>query len=55
MTEPGFMSSTMSLVHSVGAFLPGMSAVVMTISTLGASARNSAISASMNSLLITLA
>ena len=55
MTEPGFISSTMSVSHSFGAGLPGISAVVMTMSTSFACARNSAYSASMNSLLISFA
>ena len=40
MTEPVFIAATMSFVHSTGASRPGMSAVVMTMSISGASARN---------------
>ena len=49
------MASTMSFSHSLGAGLPGISAVVMTMSTSLACSRKRAISASMNSLLIVLA
>ena len=55
MTLPSFIDSTMSAVISFGAGLPGISAVVMMMSTSLACSANSAISASMNSLLITLA
>ncbi len=54
-TEPGFIDSTMSVSQSLGAGLPGISAVVMTMFTSFAWARNSAISASMNSFDISLA
>ena len=49
MTEPGFIASTMSLVHSTGASRPGISAVVMTMSICGASSRNFFSCASRNS------
>ena len=39
-TEPGFMAATMSAVHSSGAGRFGISAVVITMSTSGASSRN---------------
>ncbi|MNP34695.1 hypothetical protein D3C76_1279960 [compost metagenome] len=55
MTEPGFMLSTISLVISLGAGLPGIRAVVMMMSTSLACWANSSISALMNSSLITLA
>ena len=45
----------MSAVMSFGAGLPGISAVVMTMSTSFACAGNSAISASMNAWLISFA
>ena len=40
ITEPGFIAATMSSVHSSGAGRFGISAVVITISTAGASSRN---------------
>lgn len=43
VTEPGFMDSIMSRVISSGAFLPGMRAVVMMMSTSLACCLNSAI------------
>ncbi len=55
ITLPGFMAATISAVMSSGAGLPGISAVVTMMSTSLACCANSAISASMNSLLITLA
>ena len=55
ITEPGFMDLTMSAVISLGAGLPGMSAVVMMMSTSLACSANNSISALMNSSLITLA
>lgn len=47
-TEPGFMTSIMSLVMSLGAGLPGMRAVVMTMSTSAHCCLNSRISACMH-------
>ena len=55
MTEPDFMLSTISLVISLGAGLPGMAAVVMMMSTSFACSAKSFISAAINSSLITLA
>ena len=55
MTEPDFMLSTISLVISLGAGLPGMAAVVMMMSTSFACAAKSFISVAINSSLITLA
>ena len=49
------MASTMSRVQRIGARLPGISAVETTMSTSFACSLKSAISASMNSLLIVLA
>mmetsp|Transcript_19190 Transcript_19190/g.61044 ORF Transcript_19190/g.61044 Transcript_19190/m.61044 type:complete len:294 (+) Transcript_19190:1971-2852(+) len=54
-TLPGRMDSTMAREMSLGAGLPGMSAVVMTTSTSRHCSANSFISASINSLLISLA
>ena len=47
--------STTSSGTSIGAVLPGMSAVVMMMSTSAACARKSAISAAMNASLISFA
>ena len=55
MTLPSFIDSTISAVISRGAGLPGISAVVMMMSTSLACSANSAISALMNSSLMTLA
>ena len=55
MTLPVFIDSTMSAVMSFGAGLPGMSAVVMMMSTSVACLAKSAISALMNSGLMTFA
>mmetsp|Transcript_35239 Transcript_35239/g.76446 ORF Transcript_35239/g.76446 Transcript_35239/m.76446 type:complete len:261 (-) Transcript_35239:177-959(-) len=55
MTEPGFMDSTISLRIRRGAGLPGIRAVVTMTSISLHCARKSAISASMNSLDISLA
>ena len=55
MTLPVFIDRTMSAVISFGAGLPGISAVVMMMSTSVACSAKSAISALMNSGLITLA
>ena len=55
ITEPSFIEATMSFVMRIGARFPGMSAVVTMMSTSFACAAKSAISASMNSLLITFA
>ncbi len=49
-TEPGFIKSTISLGQSFGAGIPGISAVVITISISGACSLNSSISFFMNSL-----
>ncbi len=49
MTEPRFIMRTMSSVQSFGAGRPGISAVVMTMSTSGASSRNLASCFSRNS------
>ena len=54
-TEPGFMFARASSFQSSGAFLPGISAVVMTMSISFACSAKSAISAAMNSGDITLA
>ena len=54
-TDPGFMSATCSALISFGAGLPGISAVVMTISTYSHCLANNFIYASMNSLLISFA
>ena len=50
ITEPGFISSTISFGHNFGAGIPGMRAVVITISISGACFLNNSISFSMNSL-----
>ena len=55
MTLPSRIDSTMASVMSLGAGLPGISAVVTMMSTSFACSAKSAISASMNSLLIVLA
>ncbi len=55
ITEPWRIDFTMSSVIKTGAGLPGMSAVVMMMSTSRACRANSAISAAMNSLLISFA
>uniref|UniRef100_A0A6B0U4Q3 Putative secreted protein n=1 Tax=Ixodes ricinus TaxID=34613 RepID=A0A6B0U4Q3_IXORI len=55
ITEPGFIDSTICLVMSRGAFLPGISAVVIMMSTSLHCSANRAISASINSLDISLA
>ena len=52
---PGFIDATISSVISSGAGLPGINAVVMMMSTSLACSANKAISARMNSSLITLA
>lgn len=53
--DPNFMDSTISLVINLGAGFPGISAVVITISTSLHYLANNFISASINSLDITLA
>lgn len=55
MTDPGFMTSTISFVISFGAGFPGIRAVVMMISTSLACSVKSFISASINSLDISFA
>ena len=55
MTEPGRMDFTMSSVTSTGAGRPGMSAVVITMSTSRHWAANISISALMNAGLISFA
>ena len=55
MTLPSFIERTMSAVIRRGAGLPGISAVVMMMSTSLACSANSAISALMNSSLMTFA
>ena len=55
MTEPGFINATCSSVIRVGAFLPGIRAVVTIISTSLAYYANNSISAAINSGDISLA
>mmetsp|Transcript_3228 Transcript_3228/g.9360 ORF Transcript_3228/g.9360 Transcript_3228/m.9360 type:complete len:276 (-) Transcript_3228:848-1675(-) len=55
VTLPGFMEAIISLLMSKGAFLPGMSAVVMMMSTSLHCFANRSISAAMNSGDISLA
>ena len=54
-TLPSRIDATISSVISFGAGLPGISAVVTMMSTSFACSANSAISASMNALLIVFA
>jgi len=54
-TEPRFIDATIAAEMSLGAGLPGMSAVVMMMSTSLAILAKSAISASMKAGLISLA
>ena len=55
ITDPGFMAATISSVINVGAGRPGISAVVITMSTSLHCSMNSFISASMNSFDMTFA
>ena len=55
ITLPGFMDWTIPAVINLGADLPGISAVVMMMSTSLACSANRAISALMNASLMTLA
>ena len=55
ITEPGFIAAIISANQSFGASRPGISAVVITISTSGANSRNFANCASRNSGLDTAA